>query len=56
MPMTSPVALNASTTALWRGNTAMIASIEAPDPSPMMTHIFLHNANYLPTKLGFTMH
>src|SRR5262249_10921400 len=37
IPITSPLALNASTTALCRGYTAMICSIEAPDPSPMMT-------------------
>src|SRR5713101_6214891 len=37
MPMISPRALNASTTTLWRGYTAITASRDAPDPSPMMT-------------------
>src|SRR5215468_3743380 len=37
MPKTTPRATNLSTTALWRGYTAMIASMLAPDDSPMTT-------------------
>src|SRR5215468_2180826 len=37
MPRTTPLAMNVSTTALWRGYTAMIASLLAPDGSPMTT-------------------
>src|SRR5262249_33235559 len=37
MPRMTPLAMNVSTTALWRGYTAMIASLLAPDGSPMTT-------------------
>src|SRR5689334_13501506 len=38
IPTTSPRSTNASTTALWRGYTAMISSIDAPDGSPITTY------------------
>src|SRR5262245_37618781 len=37
MPRTTPREMNLSTTALWRGYTAMIASRPAPEGSPMTT-------------------
>src|SRR5215471_4641209 len=51
MPRTTPLAMNLSTTALWRGYTAMIASLLAPDDSPMTTafmRLLLLNARATP--------